>query len=420
MYRSQILEHNFHSYLTPEATQKPLAVFGLVMHPTPSTSASPAPFGRFRCPTRQTDGPSPSKRRRLTTPASQSESTSDPQLDTERRASSSRVLSVWSALEDKYTRSLDEDDIVDLRSGGLLKDRGVLSSTAGTWPIGCFADPKDPQSHGNTAAEEEDDEDGEDEIGGWGSDSELDHQFNPVHVPPVHELDPEDAEDLRAFLAAEEVRKALHGVDDLSEAEDDLDARFPNHDTEYDANVDTEESIVEIDATSAPPLPPTDSDDELAGFDETVGEGALLWEVGTDLSNCSEPLCAEGVAVPNSLPALPRRNKTPAQLRTPPISRSSVKPPNKPAFTRTSPPLPNRPPLNLPPPKPRKIPTSTKNEASHQRLAEEHKPQSHSNKETERAASVSPTKNLVPEIMLSHVSVLVKQNENARVSRQRA
>ena len=256
---------------------------------------------------------------------------------------------MWSALEEKYARSLDEDDIVDLRIGGLVKDRGVLSRKTGMWDIGCFADPKEAQAQADAT---QDDEDEDDEIGVWSSDAELDHRFNPVNVPPVRELDPEDAKDLRAFLAAEEARKALHGVDDgVSEDEAEINhkgAYDPNE--HFDAYAETEESILEVEAGSPLALSPTESDDELAGYDETVGEGAQLWEVSTELSNCSEPLGIDNRTTPKPPP--PPRTQTPAQLRTPPVSRSSMRPPIDPVVPKPSPRPSKRSFLNPPPPSP--------------------------------------------------------------------
>ncbi|KAF8501904.1 hypothetical protein JB92DRAFT_856569 [Gautieria morchelliformis] len=212
-----------------------------------------------------------------TSRSSGSRSISDPQFDTARRLSSSRLLSVWSTLEDKYRRRIDEDDIVDLRSGGFYKDRGVLNDKAGKWEIGCFSDPKEAQNLGP--------DDDEDEIGGWASDSEFDHQFiNPIALAPVCELDPEDAADLRAFLAAEHARKDSHGTDD-----DFISDEVEPNDNGLQLDADAEDSVLEVEAGSAR-LSPTESDDDLAGYDDTVGEGALLWEVSSELSNCSEPL----------------------------------------------------------------------------------------------------------------------------------
>jgi hypothetical protein len=401
------------------------------MHPTPSTSASPAP-NRILSSVRRTDAPSPSKRRKLATPSPASNastsfsgysvSTPDPQLEIERRASSSRVLSVWSALEDKYARRLDEGDILDLRSGGLVKDRGVLSGKAGTWTIGCFADAE--EGSGESAGPEGEDDDDEDEIGGWGSDSELDHQFNPVHVPPVQELDPEDAEDLRAFLAAEEVRKAEQGIEeDVSEDED-----LPDGDaySEDPRGGDTDGSVIEVEAESALAMSDAESADELDGYDDTVGEGALLWEVGSDLiDNCSEPLAAENEYVtPKPVPAKPRRNMTPAQLRTPPLSRSSAMLPHLPDLPS------RRPPLNLSPPSPAKPQNSAvfastkkgkqKEVLSPERYAEKHDAHPPKGKGKEKEMSVTPTKRLVAEVVIPSPRLAntgIRRTENATVRR---
>src|ERR1700733_13309832 len=105
-------------------------------------SASPAPFRRPQ------DGPSPTKRPRLTsssTPSTSSASfvstppafsnqtyhtvTANPDgtdLPDARRASSFRVLNVWSQLAERYSRPLAEDDIVDLRTCDFIKDRNVI------------------------------------------------------------------------------------------------------------------------------------------------------------------------------------------------------------------------------------------------------------------------------------------------------
>ena len=289
------------------------------MHPTPSTSASPAPH-RVSSSVRYTDGPSSSKRRKIGThgPASNASSFSscsvDPQLDAERRASSMRVLKVWSALESKYTRRIDEDDILDLRTHVLCKDRGVVGKGA-TWTIGCFADAEDVGGESaGPAGEEEDDGD---EIGGWGVESELGHQFKTIRVPPARELDPADAEDLRAFLAAEECRKIEQGVEeDLSEDEPS-DGEGPHGETDG--------SVIEVEAESALAMSEAESDDELDGYDETVGDGALLWEVGTHLDTSSESLRIENdFTTPTVTTTLARRNMTPTQLCTPPLSRSSA------------------------------------------------------------------------------------------------
>ena len=89
---------------------------------------------------RDSDGPSPTKKRRLSQPPSRAPSktplsrNSTPgfyvedtkELHDDRRTSSLKVLQTWSRLAEKYSKALDEDDIVDLRNLTLLKDRGMV------------------------------------------------------------------------------------------------------------------------------------------------------------------------------------------------------------------------------------------------------------------------------------------------------
>lgn len=111
----------------------------------------PPPSSLFSA-TSPTAGPSPAKRRKRIGPASarswssatsisskstlrpssSASSTAIPLEDYEhaaaRRASVARVLSVWESLEERYARAIDDDDIVDLRSGKLVQDRGILKA----------------------------------------------------------------------------------------------------------------------------------------------------------------------------------------------------------------------------------------------------------------------------------------------------
>ncbi|KAF8516830.1 hypothetical protein BU17DRAFT_92435 [Hysterangium stoloniferum] len=316
------------------------------MHPTPSTSSSPAPSQFVSL-----DGSSPTKRRKLAPPSPASSiafpiprsttPTLDPQLDTERRASSARVLDVWFALEEKYARRLDEDDIVDLRSGALLMDRGVLSSTARNWNIGCFADNNGEEGDED---DEDDEDDGDDEIGGWGSEADLDHQFAALCAVPTPELSPQDSEDLKEFLATEEARRAEEcGLDDEVEVTDggedadadaDEDGAKGHNDgvAEYDmqdtisthddhTTSEVEESIVDVDAESALEVSSDCSDDELAGFDDTVGEGALLWSPGSNIDEPEDPIPPMSFAKNSTANAQSNVPKDQPAL-TPPLSRS--------------------------------------------------------------------------------------------------
>ena len=54
-----------------------------------------------------------------------------------------RVLNIWSALAERYNRGLEEDDIMDIRTGEIIKDRGVLSGLPKRCNFGDVADEDD-------------------------------------------------------------------------------------------------------------------------------------------------------------------------------------------------------------------------------------------------------------------------------------
>lgn len=158
------------------------------------------------------------------------------EIDAARRASSMKVLEIWSQLAQKYTRRLDEDDIINLRDETIIKDRGVLRNSGSlTYQIGSFAD----SHHENNSSPLQEDEDF-DEIDAFysprdyspseleenvmGSDSELKRQFK--RISPVRERDPEDAEDLKDFLEAESLRREFFCEPDTGDIidVDDLDS----------------------------------------------------------------------------------------------------------------------------------------------------------------------------------------------------
>jgi len=188
----------------------------------------------------------PAKRRRLaSTPTSSSFSLSTPRssssrpeqptlpdLHDARTASSMRVLSIWSSLAERYNRRIDEDDIVDIRTGEIIKDRGVLSELPKRCNFGDFAD-KDDDPTINTdlgdeaaynLAEDEEDNDGEDEDGAEETDaSPAPNGLVSTQITRLAPLRPatssSDADDLRTFLKAEAIRRELDGGDDSSEDE---------------------------------------------------------------------------------------------------------------------------------------------------------------------------------------------------------
>ncbi|KAJ3996469.1 hypothetical protein F5050DRAFT_1807733 [Lentinula boryana] len=158
--------------------------------------------------------------------------TDNPDIPTLRAQSTSRLLSVWSTLADRYSLRVDEDDIVDIRTGQVVKDRGVVRSLNGKWDFGRFSAAEDDDT--NDQPEDDEDEGRETEESGNGLDSfaYLDHERQAPTNPflslsnlasrATHAIDPtndeDDAADLRAFMEAERLRKEAQGtVDELDD-----------------------------------------------------------------------------------------------------------------------------------------------------------------------------------------------------------
>ncbi|KAI0354946.1 hypothetical protein OH77DRAFT_1425550 [Trametes cingulata] len=193
---------------------------------------------------RATSRPAPPKPPRLSSTPSSSASARPsftPSQDL-RFESSSRLFDFWDQLAERYSRPLDEDDIVDLRSLDFVQDRGVTSAGQ-TYDIGFLADViTDDASSQAIGGEGEEGEDGEEDETSAGEENtpedesadELDLISRPPadtvqkkleyyknwHVPPVNEQDPQDAEELRIFEEAERRRRELYG-DEEEEPETD-------------------------------------------------------------------------------------------------------------------------------------------------------------------------------------------------------
>ncbi|KDQ62415.1 hypothetical protein JAAARDRAFT_189742 [Jaapia argillacea MUCL 33604] len=213
--------------------------------PLITPSASPPVSRSFH------DGPSPPKRARTSRAPSSSLSgtpAQDPALDlhSARRDSSLRVLSIWSQLAEKYTRRLDEDDIIDLRTNSVIKDHGVLRGTDNQYEVGFFADAEEDernQTDGGSegaGAQTEEGEDDVDEIDAFAPEADISDELELERmrnkVPPVQEMNPADAEDLREFLATEQRRREILG-DEEDSSEDGLDLRFqPDEDDDVEVS----------------------------------------------------------------------------------------------------------------------------------------------------------------------------------------
>jgi hypothetical protein len=249
-------------------------------HSLITPSASPSP--RLSAP--------PAKRPRLSRSANPKLSVDD--IHAARRESSLRVLDVWSSLAARYSRPLGEDDIVNIATGKVIKDRGVLRS-ASKLKFGFLANPEDedelkkgtgsraastPSSDGALVADED-----YDELDAFAPGVSLDAELERVKevlVPPPAP-NPADAEDLRAFLEAER-RMNAHEEEVVEEDESDSDAdelsgRVDSTDESEDSGGlsewETSEAEDPAPATftrSSPPLPPdpdAESDDELGRWD---------------------------------------------------------------------------------------------------------------------------------------------------------
>ncbi|KAJ6585012.1 hypothetical protein B0H19DRAFT_1249916 [Mycena capillaripes] len=323
---------------------------------TPSASPAP-PNSFFPAPYRIPDEPPPPKRQRCSStsrPARASSSATPDDFNNERQASAMRMFDVWSQLAEKYSRRIDEDDIVDLATGEIVKDRGVLSAET-PWKFPRFADVDDAESTGT----DEDDEDDVDELDAFAGTGEV-----SVHgwtVPPVREMDPADAKDLEEFMEAEKRRREECGEDEVSEDGGELDE---SQDAEEED--DTKEDPDTTDFKFLPPpdshrVEVDDSDDELDNWgivDEsntvspvkTVENSGIIEildspsvsPIRSSNSNVTTPKSKKHVPAKNTPPSKSDRKRHPQlQLQTPPQSRtpSSVLSPVDDEFTPVPSPL---------------------------------------------------------------------------------
>ncbi|KAJ7184116.1 hypothetical protein C8R46DRAFT_1208352 [Mycena filopes] len=247
------------------------------------------------------DQPSPTKRQRREStprrPRADSSSATPDDLSVERHASAKRLHDVWDQLAEKYSRRIDEDDIVDLVTGEIVKDRGVLSAET-PWKFGRFADESVDDS--SATDEEEEDDDDIDPLDLLAEPPQV--SIRNWMVPPVRIVDPADAQDLEDFMDAERRRRENGGEEEISELEEEPDEADASFDDESDA----------IDPLPAPPsrtVEIDDSDDELDswGF--------------VDESNVVSPVKSEAIEVLDSPSASPTRSsprfKAPLPKMTP-------------------------------------------------------------------------------------------------------
>ncbi|KAI0801878.1 hypothetical protein BC629DRAFT_1591549 [Irpex lacteus] len=195
---------------------------------TPSVSPPPSAVGRAKSSSRP-----PPKRPRINSlnsagPSSRASSSSskpiDPSRDEAWRASSKRLIDVWDSLAERYNVPLDQDDIIDLRTVELVKDRGIVRSLKKGFDIGVFGAPEHEEGDAGASSEdgaftEVDERDEEvDEIDSFAQEPvvpvKIELEKANRHVPPFRAGNPDDANDLKEFLEAEERRRARDGEDE--------------------------------------------------------------------------------------------------------------------------------------------------------------------------------------------------------------
>jgi len=205
----------------------------------------------------------------------------------EREASRARLLDTWSQLAERYSRPLDEDDIVDIRTGEIVRDNGFWRATR---RFG-FGEVLASEYQEETATGESGDEDGADELDAFAEEHDyLEDVFlaRGLQRPPLKSshVEFEYENDLKEFLKAEEQRKEKYGSDLEEEdicgvVEKRLGSHYPpeTHDLHEDDVEEYEESEGEEDETGITQnLPSTsstvcsenpESDDELNNWEPT-------------------------------------------------------------------------------------------------------------------------------------------------------
>ena len=268
-----------------------------------------------------------------------------PRLDVDvneaRAASTVRMLDVWAQLADRYSRRLDEDDVIDLNTGQIVKDRGVIESIPNTWEFGRFADEHSQNEEEEDSGDELDtlprtestvqNEVEEEQPEGTATEV-LQNRVRRVRALDLTNAD--DAEDLKEFLAAEQRRKELCGEDDSDEDEDeDEDELATLQNTQSATHLRTPPASLTPDEHLVP-LPSSSQSSKLRPRTPSVTKRAVLTKRAT--SKPSEELKA---TQPKSLKKV-SKEKTPAPSSSPKtivdavVTRSQSRVPEDPPSNR--------------------------------------------------------------------------------------
>ncbi|KAF9485840.1 hypothetical protein BDN70DRAFT_889859 [Pholiota conissans] len=230
--------------------------------PLITPSASPPPYRQGTLSHRgRTESVPPLKRQRTAstprpaTPSSSSASQDPVDILEQRKASTMRLLDFWDSLA-SYTRPLDEDDLVNVLTGEVTRDVGVLRSSS-KLEFGSLAAPveDDASSEGSDTREDlEKDEYDVDELDAFldnssdagvsDADTPCDLQMGAQIMPLVPPLGPADTDDLREFMEAERKRRELYGSED---EQDDERYSLEDHEAVNGAGVGVQQSLNIID-----------------------------------------------------------------------------------------------------------------------------------------------------------------------------
>ncbi|KAH7102523.1 hypothetical protein BKA62DRAFT_769680 [Auriculariales sp. MPI-PUGE-AT-0066] len=181
-------------------------------------------------------------------------------LEASRRASVGRVLDVWASLAARYGNvGLDADDEIDICTGEVVRDRGVLKRLREARPVGGRIEESE-------ASSEDDDieNDSDDELGRW----DDDHAGPSTVVVRALSLPLDlarDQQELQQFLHDEEQRRRGHmqRLDDATSESGSTSATV-----EIEPTPELERSVSRAPSIPPPGFNPTDDEEEYDSHDE--------------------------------------------------------------------------------------------------------------------------------------------------------
>jgi len=219
---------------------------------------------------------------------------------------------------------------VDIRTGEIIKDRGVLSDLPKRYNFGDFADKDDDpaintdlgdEATDNLAEDEEDnDEDGVEETDASPAPNGLVSSQITRLAPLRPATSSSDADDLRTFLKAEAIRRELDGGDDSSE--DEFNILPPRSTPARRTTAPARRTPLKARAKPRPlqsPAPDTESEDEFAIRDSDRDDIQCEYrvcrtpspEVPASIPSPPPPSSSPGPSSSFSLPSSPLLSHTP-------------------------------------------------------------------------------------------------------------